>query len=320
MFAVAGSAHRHRPAARRSARRQGPGVVLAPERAPAVRHDRSALGVRPGHRQRAVQGPGAQPALGVVVRADPRHRRQPRRVGSRPERADRPHRRAADGRGGRAGVHHRRHRHRPVDAVRRWGTGAVRPSTARRSHQERSRLDTPIVTPTTKGDHGGHDVPLSCADGRRPWARRSGAVGTGAGRRPGAVRPRHATGGAALRTDPRRHEVRVRADHRRRAAAHRRGPHAGLVTVVGSIDATPNGSPPATSPRASTRRSSGARSPTSATPARGPSPTLSPDVWTATTARYIDAFERLTGTDFVPGDYPAGPRIHAALAGLEIYS
>jgi phosphoribosylaminoimidazole-succinocarboxamide synthase len=43
-------------------------------------------------------------------------------------------------------------------------------------------------------------------------------------------------------------------------------------------------------------------------------------VWTATTARYIDAFERLTGTDFVPGRYPAGPRIHAALAGLEIYS
>ena len=51
----------------------------------------------------------------------------------------------------------------------------------------------------------------------------------------------------------------------------------------------------------------------------GPVPELSPTVWTATTARYIDAYERLTGSQFVPGNYPAGPRIVAALAGLEIY-
>ncbi len=50
----------------------------------------------------------------------------------------------------------------------------------------------------------------------------------------------------------------------------------------------------------------------------GPVPTLPADVWHATTSRYIDAFERLTGTTFVPAAYP-GPRIHAALAGLEIY-
>jgi phosphoribosylaminoimidazole-succinocarboxamide synthase len=51
----------------------------------------------------------------------------------------------------------------------------------------------------------------------------------------------------------------------------------------------------------------------------GPVPELSPTVWSATTARYIDAYERLTGSQFVPGNYPAGPRIVAALAGLEIY-
>ena len=49
----------------------------------------------------------------------------------------------------------------------------------------------------------------------------------------------------------------------------------------------------------------------------GPVPDLGPEVWTATSARYIDAFERLTGTAFVRGAYPAGPRILAALAGLE---
>ena len=41
----------------------------------------------------------------------------------------------------------------------------------------------------------------------------------------------------------------------------------------------------------------------------GPVPELSPAVWSATTDRYIDAYERLTGTRFVPGSYPAGPRI-----------
>ena len=51
----------------------------------------------------------------------------------------------------------------------------------------------------------------------------------------------------------------------------------------------------------------------------GPVPELPPTVWSATTARYIDAYERLTGSQFVPGNYPAGPRIVAALAGLEIY-
>ena len=39
-----------------------------------------------------------------------------------------------------------------------------------------------------------------------------------------------------IRPDPRRHEVRVRPDDRRRAAADRRGPHPGLVTVVGRVD------------------------------------------------------------------------------------
>ena len=41
----------------------------------------------------------------------------------------------------------------------------------------------------------------------------------------------------------------------------------------------------------------------------GPPPTLPDDVWQATSARYIDAYERLTGTTFQPGAYPVGPRI-----------
>jgi phosphoribosylaminoimidazole-succinocarboxamide synthase len=45
----------------------------------------------------------------------------------------------------------------------------------------------------------------------------------------------------------------------------------------------------------------------------GPVPALPDDVWTATSTRYIDAFERLTGTAFDPGDQPVGPRLVAAL-------
>ena len=41
----------------------------------------------------------------------------------------------------------------------------------------------------------------------------------------------------------------------------------------------------------------------------GPPPALSDDVWQQTSTRYIDAYQRLTGTTFQPGAYPVGPRI-----------
>jgi phosphoribosylaminoimidazole-succinocarboxamide synthase len=47
----------------------------------------------------------------------------------------------------------------------------------------------------------------------------------------------------------------------------------------------------------------------------GEPPVLDPAIWEATTARYIDTYERLTGRTFVKGDYPVGPRLAANLAG-----
>jgi len=41
----------------------------------------------------------------------------------------------------------------------------------------------------------------------------------------------------------------------------------------------------------------------------GPPPALEPEVITATTARYIDTYERLTGLAFVPAEQPAAERI-----------
>ena len=46
-------------------------------------------------------------------------------------------------------------------------------------------------------------------------------------------------------------------------------------------------------------------------------PDLPAEVWLATAERYVDAYERLTGKMFVPGVYPAEPRILAAVARLE---
>ena len=48
----------------------------------------------------------------------------------------------------------------------------------------------------------------------------------------------------------------------------------------------------------------------------GDPPIVAPDVWTATSARYIDAYQRLTGLPFEPGATPADARIAAVVATL----
>ena len=48
----------------------------------------------------------------------------------------------------------------------------------------------------------------------------------------------------------------------------------------------------------------------------GDVPDLPEDVWTATSARYIDAYERLTGLPFEPGAAPIEERIAAAVEEL----
>jgi phosphoribosylaminoimidazole-succinocarboxamide synthase len=49
----------------------------------------------------------------------------------------------------------------------------------------------------------------------------------------------------------------------------------------------------------------------------GPVPELDSAVWSATSARYIDAYERLTGLAFEPGDYPVDARIAAHLDAIK---
>jgi phosphoribosylaminoimidazole-succinocarboxamide synthase len=49
----------------------------------------------------------------------------------------------------------------------------------------------------------------------------------------------------------------------------------------------------------------------------GDVPQLPDEVWAATTARYVDSYERLTGEAFDYADYPADARIREAVAHLE---
>lgn len=50
----------------------------------------------------------------------------------------------------------------------------------------------------------------------------------------------------------------------------------------------------------------------------GEPPLLDPSVVDATTARYIKAFERITATTFVPGEYPIQPRLMQALEKAQL--
>ena len=52
----------------------------------------------------------------------------------------------------------------------------------------------------------------------------------------------------------------------------------------------------------------------------GAPPALETDVIAATSVRYIAAFERLTGTAFVPGEYPIQPRLTSALQKANLIS
>ncbi len=121
---------------------------------------------------------------------------------------DRSHR-AADARGGgRARLHHRRHLHLAVAAVRRRRPHHLRPPVPRRAAQEHGTLPYPLVTPTTKAEQGAHDEPITVAE-----VVEQGLVAPPCGGR--WWRPRCCCSPAASRwpprrADPRRHQVRVR--------------------------------------------------------------------------------------------------------------
>lgn len=180
-----------------------------------------------------------------------------------------------------------------------------------------SRLDAPIITPTTKAETGGHDVPLSCADvtdrglvDADLWDRVESAALALFER----GRERGAQTGLILADT--KYEFGLTVDGELLLIDEVHTPDSSRWWTASTFDERiARGDEPESLDKEVVRRALAATGYTG----DGPVPELAPEVWAATTDRYIDAYERLTGHTFVPGNYPAGPRILAALAGLEIY-
>jgi phosphoribosylaminoimidazole-succinocarboxamide synthase len=177
-------------------------------------------------------------------------------------------------------------------------------------------LPEPIVTPTTKAERGGHDVPITCdevvtrglLDGDL-WGRVMAAAlevfhrGSTVGREAGLI------------LADTKYEFGLTADGSLLLIDEVHTPDSSRWWVAATYDnRLAAGEEPESLDKEVVRRAFaeiGYRG-------DGPVPALADDVWTATSARYIDAFERLTGAPFEPGSYPVAQRIvtHLKEAGI----
>ena len=154
---------------------------------------------------------------------------------------------------------------------------------------ESSQLPEPVFTPSTKAEDGEHDVNIS-------FEVAASLVGIDIARKAREVSlelySRGAEWAADARHHHRRHQVRARL-HRRRARRGRRGADPGLVAVLAGravgarIDA------------AVVRQAAGARLPRHARLGQeAATPPLPAEVVDASRARYVEAYERVTGRSF----------------------
>ncbi|MEN9821846.1 MAG: phosphoribosylaminoimidazole-succinocarboxamide synthase [Actinomycetota bacterium] len=168
-------------------------------------------------------------------------------------------------------------------------------------------LPTALVTPTTKGNDGAHDVPLSVADvveqGLVP-ARVWGEVVEAALLLFRQGQERAADAGLILADT--KYEFGLDADGAVMLIDEMHTPDSSRYWVAATYEQRlAAGDEPESLDKEVVRRALLDAGYTG----DGEPPVLPDDVWHQTSARYIDAYERLTGTTFVPGAYPVGPRI-----------
>lgn len=177
--------------------------------------------------------------------------------------------------------------------------------------RKNQRLPEPLVTPTTKGDAGDHDTPVTCDEvverdlvDAELWERVQAAAL--------AVFRRGSELGAAagLILADTKYEFGVAADGELLLIDEVHTPDSSRWWVASSYEERlAGGQEPESLDKEVVRRALadvGYRG-------DGPVPELDDSVWAATAARYVDAYERLTGSTFVPATYPAGPRIGRTL-------
>ncbi len=172
-------------------------------------------------------------------------------------------------------------------------------------------LPSAIVTPTTKAEHGGHDEPLSPSD-----VTRKGLVAAALWRNVEA---------AALELFARGQEIARQAGLILADTKYEFGTMpSGELLLIDEVH-TPDSSRYWLADSYEERLSA-EEEPESLDKevvrralidagydGNGAPPALAPEVWEATSRRYIDAYERLTGLTFQPGSYPVEDRIREVL-------
>ncbi len=168
-------------------------------------------------------------------------------------------------------------------------------------------LPSALVTPTTKAEHGGHDEPLTVADviSRHLVPPQLWGETVEAALRL-FQRGQQVAAGAGLILADTKYEFGLDDDGRLMLIDEMHTPDSSRYWVADTYAArlAANEEPESLDKEVVRRAllATGYRG-------EGPPPALPDEVWQETSARYIDAYERLTGTTFQPGAYPVGPRI-----------
>jgi phosphoribosylaminoimidazole-succinocarboxamide synthase len=182
--------------------------------------------------------------------------------------------------------------------------------------QKNTALPEPIITPTTKGDFGEHDVPLDIQDvvahghvEQHVWDQVSTAAL--------AVfeRGRERAEGAGLILADTKYEFGLDVDGAVMLIDEMHTPDSSRYWVAETYEERlAAGQEPQSLDKEVVRRALADVGYTG----EGAVPELPAEVWEQTSARYIETYERLTGLTFVRGAYPADQRIIDAVSALEI--
>ena len=173
--------------------------------------------------------------------------------------------------------------------------------------QKNTALPYALVTPSTKAEHGGHDEPLTVADvltrelvEPKLWGQTVEAA------LQLFARGQEVAAAAGLILADTKYEFGLDDAGELLLIDEMHTPDSSRYWVAATYDARlAAGDEPESLDKEVVRRAllaTGYRG-------DGPPPALPDEVWQQTTARYVDAIQRLTGTTFQPGAYLVGPRI-----------
>lgn len=179
--------------------------------------------------------------------------------------------------------------------------------------RKNTELPAPIITPTTKGEAGRHDEALTCAE-----VTERGLVAPALWDEVQAAalavfdRGRQVAAAAGMILADTKYEFGLAPDGALLLIDEVHTPDSSRFWLADSYEQRLGaGDEPESLDKEVIRRALADAGYTG----DGPPPTLDPAVWEATTARYIAAYERITGRRFEPGEYPVAPRLAGNVAG-----